>query len=175
MDGGPVPDQWGGTLVLSNLQVLPVSQQSRMAAWLKGEGALFPEQPVRPSGGRVLAMTSQPEGLWPELLFQFAYHLQLPSLNEVAEDIPYHLKRFLSDKPVHYLRYFFLLKTFFHQWGGSLLELAHYLDQALAYYRSMSLVPGFSGGEEVFGEKRLRFYQDILKGEWWYYPVPVCT
>jgi hypothetical protein len=26
------------------------------------------------------------------------------------------------------------------------------------------------GWEEVFGEKRLRCYQDVFKGEWWYYP-----
>jgi hypothetical protein len=138
--------------------------------WLRGEGPLYAEKPAPPLTARLLVSSNRPQELSEELLYQFPLHIRLPALNEVAEDIPYHLSVFLRDKPVRYVRYFFLLKTFFHQWEGNLLELSHYLDQALAYYQSMASVAGFSGGEEVFGEKRLRFYQDVLKGEWWYYP-----
>ncbi|HSO71652.1 MAG TPA: hypothetical protein VLR91_03275, partial [Thermodesulfobacteriota bacterium] len=128
------------------------------------------EKQTRPRGWRVIGATSEPQKTFAELLFQFPLHIQLPSLNEVLEDIPYHLKFFLKEKPIRYIRYFFLLKTTCHQWAGNLLELEHYLEQAMVYYHYMALVAGFRGGEEVFGEKRLRYYQDVLKGEWWYYP-----
>jgi len=159
-----------GTLVLEGLQHLPLGLQSRFKDWLTGKKPLLAESQTRPKGWRVLGTTIEAHKIWDELLFHFPLHLQLPSLNEVREDLPYHLKFFLKEQPIRYIRYFFLLKTTHHQWPGNLLELEHYLDQAMAYYHSMALVPGFSGGEEVFGEKRLRYYQDVLKGEWWYYP-----
>ena len=159
-----------GTLVLEGLQHLSLTQQSRLKSWLIGPFPLPAGSQNRPGGWRVVGTTTEAQKTWDELLFQFPLHIQLPSLNEVIEDVPYHLKSFLREKPIRYVRYFFLLKTTFHQWAGNLLELEHYLEQAMAYYHSMALVAGFSGGEEVFGERRLRYYQDVLKGEWWYYP-----
>jgi DNA-binding NtrC family response regulator len=159
-----------GTLVLENIHCLPWPLQDRFREWLAGRGSLFSETPGPPARGRVLVTTTRPQDLWGGLLYHFPYHLQLPALNDVIEDLPYHLNTFLREKPIRYIRYFFLLKTFHHQWGGNLLELQHYLDQALAYYQSRSLSAGATGEEEVFGEKRLRFYQDVFKGEWWYYP-----
>ncbi len=159
-----------GTLVLEGLQRLPLAVQSRLKDWLIGNGPLWAENQTRPRGWRVIGTTSEAQNAFAELLFQFPLHIQLPSLNEVLEDIPYHLKFFLREKPIRYIRYFFLLKTTCHQWAGNLRELEHYLEQAMVYYHSMALVAGFKGGEEVFGEKRLRYYQDVLKGEWWYYP-----
>jgi len=159
-----------GTLVLEGIHHLPLPVQFRLRNWLFGGQALFSEETALPAGWRVIATCPRPEEIWEELLFDFPYHLQIPSLNEVIEDIPFHIKYFLQDKPIRFLRYFFLLKTFFHHWQGNLRELDHYLLQAMAYYQAMALVRGFSGGEEVFGEKHLRFSQDVLKGEWWYYP-----
>ena len=160
-----------GTLVLEGLQHLPLTRQSRLKKWLIGKSPFLAENQTRPGGWRVVGTTTEAHKIWDELLFHFPLHIQLPSLNEVIEDVPYHLKSFLREKPIRYIRYFFLLKTSFHQWAGNLLELEHYLEQAMAYYHSLALVTGFSGGgEEVFGEKRLRYYQDVLKGEWWYYP-----
>ena len=117
-----------------------------------------------------MVIGQHPEEIWEDLRYHFSYHIHLPSLNEIIEDLPYHIKYFLRDKPVRYLRYFFLLKLFFHQWQGNLLELDQCLLQSMAYYTSMSTVDGFQGGDEVFGEKKTRYYQDILKGEWWYFP-----
>jgi transcriptional regulator with AAA-type ATPase domain len=159
-----------GTLVLEGLQRLPLAVQSRLKDWLIGKRPLGAENQTRPRGWKVIGTTTEAQSTFDELVFQFPMHIQLPSLNEVLEDIPYHLKFFLKEEPIRYLRYFFLLKTTHHQWPGNLRELEHYLGQAMAYYHSMALVPGFGGGEEVFGEKRLRYYQDVLKGEWWYYP-----
>jgi hypothetical protein len=159
-----------GTLVLEGLQHLPLALQSRLKDWLTGNRPLGTESQSRPEDWRVIGTTVEAQKTWDELLFQFPLHIQLPALNEIREDIPYHLKFFLKEEPIRYLRYFFLLKTTHHRWPGNLRELEHYLEQAMAYYHSMALVPGFGGGEEVFGEKRLRYYQDILKGEWWYYP-----
>lgn len=159
-----------GTLVLKDIHCLPWPLQDRFRDWLAGRGGLFSETQGPPAQGRVLVTTTRPQDLWGGLLYHFPYHLALPALNDVIEDLPYHLNTFLREKPIRYIRYFFLLKTFLHQWGGNLLELRHYLDQALAYYQSRSLSTGASGEEEVFGEKRLRFYQDVFKGEWWYYP-----
>lgn len=159
-----------GTLVLEGLQRLPFAWQFRCKDWLSGKGPLCSEKQTRPRGWRVIGTTSEPQKTFDELIYQFPMHIQLPSLNDVLEDIPYHLKFFLKEKPIRYVRYFFLLKTLCHQWAGNLVELEHYLEQAMVYYQSMALVAGFKGGEEVFGEKRLRYYQDVLKGEWWYYP-----
>ena len=159
-----------GTLVLEGLQHLPLTLQCRLKDWLTGERPLGTESQSRPKDWQVIGTTVDAQKTWDELLFQFPLHIQLPALNEIREDIPYHLKFFLKVEPIRYLRYFFLLKTTHHQWPGNLRELEHYLEQAMAYYHSMALVPGFGGGEEVFGEKRQRFYQDVLKGEWWYYP-----
>jgi hypothetical protein len=159
-----------GTLVLEGLQHLPLAVQSRFKDWLSGQGPLGAKSQTRPKDWRVIGTTVEAQKTWDELLFQFPLHLQLPALNEIREDIPYHLKFFLKEEPIRYLRYFFLLKTTHHQWPGNLRELEHYLEQVMAYYHAMALVPGFGGGEEVFGEKRLRYYQDVLKGEWWYYP-----
>ena len=160
-----------GTLVFENMQCLSRPLQGRFREWLTGgRGGLFSETQGPPIRGRILATTTDPKELWGDLLYHFPFHLQLPALNEVIEDIPYHLSIFLREKPIRYIRYFFILKTFHHQWGGNLLELQHYLDQALAYYQSKPLATGSGWGEEVFGEKRLRFYQDVFKGEWWYYP-----
>ncbi|MBI5584675.1 MAG: hypothetical protein HY892_12730 [Deltaproteobacteria bacterium] len=159
-----------GILVLENIQCLPPLLQDRFRVWLAGRGGLFSETQGPPPRGRILATATGTQDLWGELLYHFSFHLQLPALNEVIEDIPYHLANFLREKPIRYIRYFFLLKTFQHQWGGNLLELEHYLNQALAYYQSKTLTAGSGGGEEVFGEKSLRFYQDVFKGEWWYYP-----
>ncbi len=159
-----------GTLVLEGLQRLPLPLQSRLKDWLIGKRPLWAENQTRPKGWKVIGTTTEAQSMFDELLFRFPLHIQLPSLNQVLEDIPYHLKFFLKEKPIRYIRYFFILKTTFHQWAGNLLELEHYLEQALVYYHSMALEAGFKGGEEVFGEKRLRYYQDVLKGEWWYYP-----
>jgi DNA-binding NtrC family response regulator len=159
-----------GILVLENIQCLDPTLQDRFREWLAGKGGLFSETTSPPSRGRILATTTGAQDLWGELLYHFPFHLQLPALNEVIEDIPYHLATFLREKPIRYIRYFFLLKTFQHQWGGNLLELRHYLDQALAYYQSKTLAADSGDEEAVFGEKRLRFYQDVFRGEWWYYP-----
>ncbi len=159
-----------GTLVLEGLQRLPLDMQCRFKDWLIGERPLWAENQTRPKEWTVIGTTAEARKTFDEFLFQFPLHIQLPSLNEVPEDIPYHLKFFFKEKPIRYIRYFFLLKTTCHQWGGNLQELEHYLEQAMVYYQSMALTDGFRGGEEVFGEKRLRYYQDVLKGEWWYYP-----
>lgn len=159
-----------GTLVLEGLQRLPLAVQSRLKDWLIGKSPLGAENQTRPKEWKVIGTTAEAQSTFDELLFQFPLHLQLPSLNEVLEDIPYHLKFFLKEKPIRYIRFLFLLKTTCHQWAGNLLELEHYLEQAMVYYHSMASVAGFRGGEEVFGEKHLRYHQDVLKGEWWYYP-----
>lgn len=159
-----------GTLVIEGLQYLPLAIQDRFKNWMAGQGPLVAEGKPRPGEWRILVVGQNPDELLEDLLYQFSYHIHLPSLNEVIEDIPFHIKYFLREKPIRYLRYFFLVKAFFHQWRGNLRELEQCLLQAMAYYNSMALVDGFKGGDEVFGEKRTRYYQDILKGEWWYYP-----
>jgi transcriptional regulator with AAA-type ATPase domain len=159
-----------GTLVLEGIQYLPLPLQSRFKDWLAGQGPLFAGSGELPSDWRIIVTSSSPKDIWEDLLHDFSYHIQLPSLNEVIEDIPYHIKYFLQDKSIRYLRYFFLLKTFFHQWAGNLRELEHYLLQVMAYYCSKAQTNGFERGREVFGETKLRYYQDILKEEWWYYP-----
>jgi|GEM_PF-2081197 len=172
-------DQWGqayqtlkdtGTLLLEGLQYLPLSMQERFKDWLTGQAPIEKGGKMIPPGWKVLALGTQTDEFLEGLRYRFTYHIHLPSLNEVIEDIPYHIKYFLREKPIRYLRYFFLLKAFFHEWQGNLHELEQCLLQAMAYYRGMTLVEGFQGGEEVFGEKRVRYYQDILKGEWWYFP-----
>ncbi len=159
-----------GTLVVEGIQYLPLTFQSKFKGWLAGQGPLFSEQGGLPSEWRIMVTDIRSDEVLEDLVYDFPFHIQLPSLKEVVEDIPFHLKYFLSDKSVRYLRYFFLLKTFFHQWPGNIREIEHYLLQAMAYYNAMDLTGGSNGGEEVFGEKRLRYYQDVLKGEWWYYP-----
>ena len=159
-----------GTLVVEGVQYLPLAFQARFKDWLAGQGPLFSEPGVLPSEWRIIVTGLRSNEVWEDLVYDFPYHIQLPSLQEVVEDIPFHLKYYLRDKSVRYLRYFFLLKTFFHQWPGNIRELEHYLLQAMAYYKAMDLNGGSTGGEEVFGEKKLRYYQDVLKGEWWYYP-----
>jgi transcriptional regulator with AAA-type ATPase domain len=151
-----------GSLVLMDLEHLPLAQQSKFSTWLKQETAA--------AKVRVLATTTCSEGIYGDLRFEFPYFIQLPSLNEVREDIPYHLKYFLREKPIHYLRYFFLLKAFYHQWEGNIRELEHFIFQAMAYYQSLALPQQAGGGKEIFGEQKIRYYQDVLKGEWWYYP-----
>jgi transcriptional regulator with AAA-type ATPase domain len=172
-------DLWGqthatlkskGTLVVEGIQSLPWSIQARFKEWLTGQTPLLSEGKNLPPDWRILAVAQRPEEIWEDLLYQFAYHVHLPSLTEIIEDIPYHIKYFLRDKPIRYLRYLFLLKIFFHQWQGNIRELQQCLLQAMAYYHSMSMVKGFQGEDEVFGEKKIRYYQDILKGEWWYFP-----
>jgi transcriptional regulator of acetoin/glycerol metabolism len=158
-----------GTLVIEGIHYLPLILQSRFKSWLQGKGPLLSEAVSLPEGWRIVSTSPGREDIWEELLYEFPFHLQLPSLNEVIEDIPFHIKFFLKDKPIRYLRYFLLLKTFFHQWPGNLRELEHYLLQAMAYYNALAVRPG-SGGEEVFGERKLRYFQDVFKGEWWYYP-----
>jgi DNA-binding NtrC family response regulator len=159
-----------GTLVIEGIQYLPLPLQSKFKDWLAGQGPLFSEGGGRPSDWRIIVTSSGSQEVWEDLVYDFPYHVQLPSLNEVIEDIPYHIKYFLHSKSIRYVRYFFLLKTFFHQWQGNLRELEHYLFQAMAYYSSKAQTNGVNGGEEVFGETTLRYYQDVLKGEWWYYP-----
>jgi transcriptional regulator with AAA-type ATPase domain len=159
-----------GTLVIEGIQHLPLPLQSKVKNWLAGQGPLFTKNGGLPSDWRIIVTSPCTKDIWEDLVYDFPYHIQLPSLNEVVEDIPYHIKNFLQGKSIRYLRYFFLLKTFFHQWQGNLRELEHYLLQAMAYYYSRAQTNGFDGGEEVFGETKLRYYQDILKGEWWYYP-----
>ncbi|MBA4394947.1 MAG: hypothetical protein C0407_15450, partial [Desulfobacca sp.] len=159
-----------GTLVIEGIQYLPLPLQSKFKDWLAGKGPLFAESGGGPSDWRIIVTSPSPKDIWENLVYDFPYHIQLPALNEVIEDIPYHIKYFLHGKSVRYLRYFFLLKTFFHQWPGNLRELEHYLLQAMAYYCSKTETNGYFGGEEVFGETKVRYYQDILKGEWWYYP-----
>jgi hypothetical protein len=163
-----------GTLVVEGAEYLPKAFQARFKDWLAGRGGLFSESSPLCPEWQIIATSPDPGAVWEGLRYHFPYHVQLPSLNEVAEDIPYHIKYYLRDKSVRYLRYLFLLKTFFHQWGGNLLELEHYLIQAMAYYSSLAL----KGVKEVFGEKNLRYYDDVLRGEWWYYPYsfpPVFT
>jgi DNA-binding NtrC family response regulator len=155
-----------GTLIVEGLEYLPKALQARFKDWLDGRGGVFPESSALVPEWRVVATSLDPGAVWGELRYGFSYHIQLPALNEVVEDIPYHIKYFLNEKSVRYLRYFFLLKTFFHQWGGNILELEHYLTQAMAYYNSLAL----KGNREVFGEKELRYYDDVLRGEWGYYP-----
>ena len=159
-----------GTLIIEGIQHLPVALQARIKTWLAGQGPLFSENTALPPGWRIIATTLRSEDMWEDLLFNFTFHLQLPSLNGVIEDLPYHIKYFLQDKSVRYIRYFFMLKSFFHIWIGNLRELEHYLLQAMTYFSSMGSETGVNGVKEVFGEKRLRFYQDTLKEEWWYYP-----
>jgi transcriptional regulator with AAA-type ATPase domain len=159
-----------GTLVIEGIQYLSLPLQSRFKDWLAGQGPLFAESGGLPSDWRIIGTSPCSKDIWEDLVYDFSYHIQLPSLNEVIEDIPYHIKYFLRGKSVRFLRYFFLLKTFFHQWQGNLRELEHYLFQVMAYYYSNAQTNGFNGGQEVFGETKLRYYQDILKGEWWYYP-----
>lgn len=159
-----------GTLVVEGIQYLPLALQARFKDWLTGQKPLLSEGKNLPPDWRIMVVGQGPEEIWEDLLYQFSCHIHLPSLNEILEDIPYHIKYFLRDKPVRYLRYFFLLKLFFHQWHGNIRELEQCLFQAIAYYNSMSMVEGFKGEAEVFGEKRLRYYQDILRGEWWYFP-----
>jgi hypothetical protein len=155
-----------GTLAVEGIQYLPEPLQARFKDWLSGQGPLFSEPAGIFPDWRVIVTSSNTDDIWEDLRYAFPFHIQLPSLNEVIDDIPYHLKYFLREKSIRYVRYFFLLKTFFHQWGGNLRELEHYLTQAMAYYYSLAL----SGGEAVFGEKKLRYYEDVLRGEWWYYP-----
>ncbi|MBI5603883.1 MAG: sigma 54-interacting transcriptional regulator [Deltaproteobacteria bacterium] len=159
-----------GTLVIEGIEHLPLILQSKLKNWLAGQGPLLSEKDVIPTDWRIISTCLSPEEVWEDLVYDFPYHIQLPSLNEVVEDIPYHIKYFLRDKSIRYVRYFFLLKTFFHKWQGNLRELEHYLIQAMSYYCSLGPSSGLNGGEEVFGEKKMRYYQDILKGEWWYYP-----
>lgn len=172
-------DQWGqafrtlnerGVLLLEGLQYLPLSMQERFKDWLTGQAPLEAGGKMIPRGWKVLVLGTQTDDFLEGLRYRFTYHIQLPSLNEVIEDIPYHMKYFLREKPIRYLRYFFLLKAFFHDWRGNLHELEQCLLQAMAYYQSLAQEEGVRGGDEVFGEKRTRYYQDVLKGEWWYFP-----
>ena len=155
-----------GVLVIEDIQYLPGPLQAKFKDWLTGKGPLFSEPGGMIPEWRVIVTSSRADAIWEGLKYAFPFHIQLPSLNEVIEDIPYHLKYFLREKSVRYVRYFFLLKTFFHHWEGNLQELEHYLIQAMAYYNSLT----HGGGDAVFGEKRLRYYEDVLRGEWWYYP-----
>jgi DNA-binding NtrC family response regulator len=159
-----------GTLVFEELHTLPLPFQAKFKDWLAGKRPLFNESLEISSDWRIICTSSSLQAIWDDLVYDFPYRLQLPSLNEVIEDIPYHLRYFLQGKSIRYLRYFFLLKTFFHQWQGNLRELEHYLLQAMAYYSSKSTEKASLGDEKVFGEICLRYYQDILKGERWYYP-----
>jgi hypothetical protein len=159
-----------GTLVVETLQYHPLAFQVRFKRWLAGQGSLGLEPKGVPPEWRIIVTGLRPEDLWEDLIYDFPYHIELPPLQAVVEDIPYHIKFFLQDKPIRYIRYFFLLKTFIHQWPGNLRELEHYLIQTMAYYNSLDRTNGSSGGEAVFGEKRMRYYQDVLKEEWWYYP-----
>jgi DNA-binding NtrC family response regulator len=162
--------QTRGTLVIEDLHFLSLPLQAKLKNWLAGKKPLFNEPLETTSDWRIICTSSSPQDIWDNLVYDFPYRLQLPSLNQVIEDIPYHLRYFLQGKSIRYLRYFFLLKTFFHQWQGNLRELEHYLIQAMAYYSSKSIEKAFPKDEEVFGETTIRYYQDILKGEWWYYP-----
>lgn len=159
-----------GTLVVEGLQYLPLAIQGRFKDWLTGQGTLGTDGKLLPPEWKVLVIGDHPDDFLNDLLYRFTYHVRLPSLNEVIEDIPYHIKFFLREKPIRYLRYFFLLKAFCHEWRGNLRELEQCLLQAMAYYQSIALMDGFQGGDEVFGEKKTRYYQDITKGEWWYFP-----
>ncbi len=159
-----------GTLVLDGVDYLPMILQERFKDWMLGQDTLVGGGKTLPPEWRVVAIGHNPERIWSGLLYRFTYHIHLPSLTEVVEDIPFHVKHFLREKPIRYLRYFFLLKAYFHQWRGNLLELEQCLTQAMAYYNTLAVVNGFQGGDEVFGERHTRFYQDILKGEWWYFP-----
>jgi DNA-binding NtrC family response regulator len=84
-----------GTLVLEGLQRLPLEVQCRFKDWLIGKRPLWAENQTRPREWRVIGTTTETQKTLDELLFQFPLHIQLPSLNEVLEDIPY-LKNHLS-------------------------------------------------------------------------------
>lgn len=161
----------GGTLVLDQIEFLPVAAQAILAAFLENRTVVDRSTgSTRSVNARVLATVTDKQRINQDLLYRFVYRLGITPLSERKQDIPYLLKGLLGESPIRYIRYIALLKMFHNRWEGNVRELKNYLNQTVAYYQCSLAAPGTRiSAAGLLGEVSVRYFQDIFAEETWYY------